>query len=191
MPDEMRQHEFVVQRRSPAHADRPPAARARTRRRARAAAIAAQGSCAHPAAFRKRGTRRARDGRSGRRANRACRCRFRSDAYCRRHRQADCGNSRSTSQRREIRVARSRRIGECDLQLIQRIVPRLVDARRLAGRADEEAGEEIGQRRMPLPIEHEALQQIGPSQERRVRRRHAAEHDMIAAARADATAVRS
>ena len=38
------------------------------------------------------------------------------------------------------------------------IVPRLVDARRLAGRPDEQPGEQIGQRRMPLPIEHEALQ---------------------------------
>ena len=46
-----------------------------------------------------------------------------------------------------------------------------IDARRLARRPDEQAGEQIRQRRMILPIGDQALQQIGPPQERRVRRR--------------------
>jgi hypothetical protein len=47
-------------------------------------------------------------------------------------------------------------------------VPRLVDARRLAGRADEQAGEQVGQRRMALPVQDQALQQVRPAQERAV-----------------------
>ena len=42
---------------------------------------------------------------------------------------------------------------------------------------------------MALPVEHEALQQIGPAQERRILRRRAADHDMIAAAGAGVAAV--
>ena len=42
---------------------------------------------------------------------------------------------------------------------------------------------------MALPVEHQAAQQIGPAQERRVGRRRAAEHDVIAAAGADVAAV--
>ena len=42
---------------------------------------------------------------------------------------------------------------------------------------------------MALPVEHEALQQVGPAQERRVRRRRAADHDMVAAAGAGMAAV--
>ena len=42
---------------------------------------------------------------------------------------------------------------------------------------------------MPLPIEHQALEQIGPAQERAVGRRRAAEHDVIAAAGAGVAAV--
>ena len=42
---------------------------------------------------------------------------------------------------------------------------------------------------MPLPVQHQALQQIGTAQERRIRRRAAADHDMIAAAGAGVAAV--
>ena len=42
---------------------------------------------------------------------------------------------------------------------------------------------------MALPVQHQALQQIGTAQERRVRRRAAADHDMIAAAGAGVAAV--
>ncbi len=68
-------------------------------------------------------------------------------------------------------------------------MPRFVDARRLAGRPDEHAGEQIGQRRMALPVQHEALQQIRAAQERRILRRAAADHHMIAAAGAGVAAV--
>ena len=61
-------------------------------------------------------------------------------------------------------------------------MPGLVDARRLAGGTDEHAREQIRQRRMPLPVQHEALQQIRTAQERQIRRRGAADHHMIAAA---------
>ena len=63
-------------------------------------------------------------------------------------------------------LARHRRIGECDLQFIKRVMTRLIDAWRLARRADEHAGEQVGQSRMALPIEHEAAQHVGPAQER-------------------------
>src|SRR5689334_20958399 len=76
-----------------------------------------------------------------------------------------------------------------DLQFIEPVMPRLVDARRLTGRADEHAGEEIGQRRMALPIQYETLQKIRTAQERRVLRRGAADHDMVAAAGAGVAAV--
>ena len=78
---------------------------------------------------------------------------------------------------------------EGDLELVQPIVPRLVDARRLARRPDEHAGEHVGERRMVLPIGDQAPQQIGPAQERRVRRARGADHDVIAAARAGVAAV--
>ncbi len=43
-------------------------------------------------------------------------------------------------------------LAEGDLELVQRIVARLVDARMLAGRANEQAGEEVGKRRMVEPV---------------------------------------
>ena len=76
-----------------------------------------------------------------------------------------------------------------DLEFIETVVAALVDARRLAGRPDEHAREQIGQRGMPLPVEHEALQQVGTAQERRVLRRGSAEYDMVAAARAGVASV--
>ena len=51
-----------------------------------------------------------------------------------------------------------------------RLGPALVEARRLAGRADEATGEEVGQRRVPLPVGDQADQQVGPAQQRRVDR---------------------
>src|SRR5439155_12296883 len=58
-----------------------------------------------------------------------------------------------------------------DFKLVELVVARLVDARRLAGRPDELAGKEIRQRGMVLPVSHQALQQIGTSQKRTVRGR--------------------
>ena len=83
-------------------------------------------------------------------------------------------------QRRRLRPGAGRH-GQRDLELIELIVPGLVDARRLARRADEQPREEIGKRWMALPIEDEALEQIRPPQNRRIGGRGAAQHDMIAA----------
>ena len=76
-----------------------------------------------------------------------------------------------------------------DLEFVDRVGARLVHARRLAGRADEHAGEQIRQRRMIQPVADEALEQIGAPQERAVGRRRAAEHDVVAAAGAGVPAV--
>ena len=78
-------------------------------------------------------------------------------------------NSRSTSHGGGgCALAGHRHLGERNLEFVEHVLPRLIDARRLAGRTDEQAREQVGQRRMPLPIEHEALKQIGPAQERAV-----------------------
>ncbi len=99
-------------------------------------------------------------------------------------------NSRSTSQGGGgVALAGRRHLRERDLELVEHVLARLVDARRLAGRADEQAGEQIGERRVALPVEHQALEQVGPAQERAVGRRRAAEHDVIAAAGAGVAAV--
>ena len=80
------------------------------------------------------------------------------------------------------RFARRRRLRKRDLQFVELIVARFVEARRLAGRAQEQPGKQIRKRRVALPIEDQARQQIGPAQKRRIGRRGAAEHDMVAAA---------
>ena len=99
-------------------------------------------------------------------------------------------NSRSTSQGGGgVALAGRRHLRQRDLELVERVVARLVDARRLAGRADEQAGEQVGQRRVALPVQDQALQQVGPAQERAVERRRAADHDMVAAAGAGVAAV--
>ncbi len=87
------------------------------------------------------------------------------------------------------RLVLLRQLLERDLELVEAVVARLVDARRLARRADEHPREQIGQRRVVLPVGDEASQQIGPAQERAVRGRRAAERDVVAAARAHVPAV--
>ena len=57
-------------------------------------------------------------------------------------------------------LAGRRHLRQRDLQLVEAVVAGLVDARRLAGRADEQAGEQVGERRMALPVQHQALQQV-------------------------------
>ena len=59
---------------------------------------------------------------------------------------------------------------------------RFVDARRLAGGADEHAGEQVGQGRMMLPVGDQAHQQIRPAQAGRVGRAGGAQRDVVAAA---------
>ena len=166
-PDEMRQHEAVVQRRAPADELAVERRWSRSGRSGRGPAAAARGSCAHWAASRSRGTRRGRAGRSGHRANRACRCRFRERWVLPVTSTSRLRNSRSTSQGSGgCALARARHLRHGDLELVEAVVARLVDARRLAGRADEQAREQVAQRRMVLPVQHQALQQIGPAQER-------------------------
>ena len=82
-----------------------------------------------------------------------------------------------------------RKLAEGDFQLIDGIVARLVNAWRLARRADEQAGEEIGQRRMIVPVTDQAAQQVGAAQERRIERGQRAEYKMIAATGAGMAAV--
>ena len=97
-------------------------------------------------------------------------------------------NSRSTSQG-AIAPPGSGICSQRDLQLVELIVARLVDSRRLARRPDEQSAEQVGERWMVLPIGDDAPQQIGAPQEGAVGRRDAAEHDVIAAAGADVPAV--
>src|SRR5262245_66030565 len=65
---------------------------------------------------------------------------------------------------------------------LEAVVPRLVDARRLAGGADEESREQVGQGRVIVPVPEEALQEIRAPEERAVRGQRAAQHEVVAAA---------
>ncbi len=79
--------------------------------------------------------------------------------------------------------------GERDLDLVDRIVARFIDARRLARRPDEETREQVRERRMVVPVGDHAREQIGPAQERRIGDRRAAEHEVVAAAGAGVATV--
>src|SRR5438105_8477215 len=57
-----------------------------------------------------------------------------------------------------LELVLARQLLKGDLQLIKAIVPCLVDARRLAGRADDHARKQIRQRRMVLAVGDEAQQ---------------------------------
>ena len=76
-----------------------------------------------------------------------------------------------------------------DLHLIERLVARFIDARRLARRPDEQSGEEIGERGVVLPVGDDARQHVRAAQEGAVGRRDAAHDDVIATTGADMTAV--
>src|SRR5207248_5242677 len=76
-----------------------------------------------------------------------------------------------------------------DLELVEPIVARFVHTRRLTGGPDEKSREKVRQRRMVLPVGNEALQKIGAPQQWTLRRRRAAERDMVAAAGARVPAV--
>ena len=78
---------------------------------------------------------------------------------------------------------------ERDLQFRQAVLPRLVDARMLARRPDEQPAEQVRQARMVVPEAQQRLQQIGPAQERAVRGLCGAHHHVVAAAGADMAAV--
>ena len=81
------------------------------------------------------------------------------------------------------RSARVRKLLKRDLEFIEGFVPRLVRARRLTGRPDELAREHVGQRRMVLPKRDNAGQQVRPSQEGAVGWRHTTGYDVISSAR--------
>ena len=86
-------------------------------------------------------------------------------------------------------VTEPRELGEGDLQLVERLRAALVDPRRLAGRADEAAGEQVGQRRVVLPVGQQADEQVGAAQQRAVGRGGPAEGQVVAAAGAGVAAV--
>ena len=90
---------------------------------------------------------------------------------------------------RRHRLAGRRQLLERQLELVQRVVARFVDARRLRGGSDEQPAEEIGERRVVVPVREQAAQQVGAAQERRVGRRRATEHEVVAAAGAGVAAV--
>ncbi|MCY1214496.1 hypothetical protein D9M72_263100 [compost metagenome] len=76
-----------------------------------------------------------------------------------------------------------------NFELVDLVVARFVHARRLAGRADEHAREQVAQRRVVVPVQQQAGQQLGPAQERAVGGRGAAHHEVVAAAGAGVAAV--
>ncbi len=82
-----------------------------------------------------------------------------------------------------------RHLLERDFEFVQPLDAAFVDARRLAGGADEHAGEQIRQRRVVLPVGDQAGQHIGAAQEGAVGRRRTAEGDVVAAAGAGVAAV--
>ena len=86
-------------------------------------------------------------------------------------------------------VAEIGHLAEGELQFVEGVVARLVDAGHLAGRAEEDAGEEVGERRVVLPVADQAAQEVGAAQERAVGDGRAAEHDVVAAAGADMPSV--
>src|SRR6516164_4415209 len=90
---------------------------------------------------------------------------------------------------RRLALARRRHHGQRNLEFVELVVPRLVDARGLAGRADEQPREQVGQRRMPLPVQNQALEQVGSAQERAVGRGRSSQRNVIAAAGADVATV--
>jgi len=59
-----------------------------------------------------------------------------------------------------ILVGEAGDLGKGDLELVQVFWPALVHPRRLAGRADEPPGEQVGQRRVVLPEGQHADQQV-------------------------------
>jgi hypothetical protein len=88
-----------------------------------------------------------------------------------------------------LAVTRLRHQTKRDFELMQHVLPRFIDSGRLTCRPDEQAGEQIGQRRTMLPVEHQTLEQIGPAQERAIGRLRATEDDVVAAAGAGVPAI--
>ena len=71
---------------------------------------------------------------------------------------------------------------ECNRQLVQVVVARLVDPRRLAGWPDEGSRKQVRQRRMILPIGDQAFEQVRAAQHRAVLGGRTAQRGVVAAA---------
>ncbi len=73
-------------------------------------------------------------------------------------------------------------LAEGDLQLVQHFIATLVHAGRLAGGPQEEAGKQVGQAGVVLPVGNQALQQVRAAQQRAVLRTRRAQGNVIATA---------
>ena len=184
-PQPVGQEEAIVQRAAPAHERRRGTARRRTRRPARGRGSSARPPCAGAAASRTRAARRGPAGRAASAGRRACRCRSRRGGCCPRRRRAGGGTAcpRATAAAGSPGASKAR--AQRDLQLVERVVARLVDARRLRRRA----------RRTGRVNRYDSDgwcwtnvmrlgEQIGPAQEGALQRRRAAEREVVAAAAA-------
>jgi len=80
-------------------------------------------------------------------------------------------------------------LGEGDFQFREAVLARLIDARMLAGRADELAAEQERQAGMVVPEPDHRFQQVGSAQERRIHRRGRTHDHVVAAAGADMAAI--
>src|SRR6516164_203991 len=90
---------------------------------------------------------------------------------------------------REASVGRFGDLAESDFEFVETVLAGLIHARRLAGRADEEAREHVRERGMIEPVADHAAEEVRASQERAVGRRGGSEHEMVAAAGAAMAAV--
>ncbi len=181
-----------MQRRPPADQRLRAAGAPRTSRPGRGRAAPGPAPSAGAAASRSRAAPAARAVRARSPGCRACRRRTRHRWVLPVRSVSRCRSARSTSHGRgspRSRCGEPVDLGERDLHLVDGLGPALVEARRLAGRADEPAGEEVGQRGVPLPVRHQAGEQVRPAQQRGVDRLPAAQGEVVAAAGAGVRAV--
>ena len=85
--------------------------------------------------------------------------------------------------------ARRHDLIECYFQLIKAVMAGLVNPGGLAGRADKGAGKQIRQRRVALPEQDQAFQQVGAAQKGAVVGGNATDDNMVAAAGAGVAAI--
>ena len=67
-----------------------------------------------------------------------------------------------------------------DFKLVELVIARFIDTRRLAGGADKHAREQIAQRRVVVPVSNQADQHFRFAQKRAVCRRGTTQHKMVA-----------
>jgi hypothetical protein len=95
----------------------------------------------------------------------------------------------AVDQPRRHALADLRELAEGGFDFVHRIVTCFIDARCLAGRADEHAGEQVGQAGVVVPVGDQAAQQVRAPQEGRIGGHGAAEHEVVAAAGAGVATV--